>query len=588
MKTFEQYNIRIPSGATGNIKAICPACTPHDRKPKNRNSKDLSVNISEGIWNCHNCGWSGTLKTKEEKQYSRPVEINLPLSEKTISWFRSRGIKENTLKFFGITEKMEYMPQTQKEMNCILFPYKKDGKWINVKYRDGAKNFKLTKDAELILFNSDAISGKKRMAIVEGEIDCMSLHEVGFFECCSVPNGASKGNQRLDYLDSSWLAFSEADEVIIATDNDEAGIALKNELSRRLGRDRCKEVFYPDGCKDFNEVLVKYGEKSVWEVINGSKPFPLDGVYTLSDFEIELDNVFKNGFSQGVKIGYPDFDKLLNFSAGQLTMITGVPNSGKSAFLDQLLIRLSQDHKWKIGLCSFENQPMTRHAANLSSILIGKPFFHKENKMSVEEYGIAKDFMKKQFYWFKMKDEDLSVEGILSRAKQLVRAHGINGLVIDPYNYMEHRRDIGISETEYISQFLTVVCNFAKDYDVHVFLIAHPTKIKKNPVTKDFEVPSLYDIAGSANFFNKTDNGITVYRDRNNNKVTVYVQKVRFFFNGKIGFSEFNYDVYSGRYTEIGSTTQEPPNQPEPPPNPYAGFQRRNPYKESETEEIPF
>jgi twinkle protein len=575
MRTFQQLGIKIPTGATGNIKTICPSCTPHNRKPENRNSKDLSVNIDKGIWNCHNCGFTGGLYEKQEKVYVVPPTVSLPLSAKTISYFKSRGINEVTLKHFHITEKKEWMPQLNAESNCILFPYIRNGAWVNVKYRDARKNFKLTKDAELILFNIDAIAGQKRVIITEGEIDAMSAHEAGFSAVCSVPNGATKGNQRLDYLNASWWAFNEADEVIIATDNDEAGIALKNELSRRLDRSRCREVRYPDDCKDLNEVLVKYGTEKVGEVLSGAKALPVEGVYRLSDFMYELDNVYENGFERGVTTGYPDFDNLLNFSGGQLTMITGVPNSGKSAFLDQVLIRLAQRHGWSIGVCSFENQPITRHAANLSSVYSGKPFFKQAGRMSVDEFNYAKNFLHDHFFWFKIRNEDVSLDGILNRARQLVKAYGIKALVIDPYNYIEHKRPAHMTETEYISLCLTEICNFAKDYDIHIFMVAHPTKIKKNPATKDFEIPTLYDISGSANFFNKTDNGFTVYRDRVTNKVSVYVQKVRFFFNGKIGMSEFTYDVYSGRYTEVGSEPPEPVQQTNGWLNPHAGFQNR-------------
>lgn len=144
-------------------------------------------------------------------------------------------------------------------------------------------------------------------------------------------------------------------------------------------------------------------------------------------------------------------------------------------------------------------------------------------------------------------------------------------MVIDPYNYIEHKRDPKQTETEYISMVLSDICNFAKDYGVHVFLVAHPTKIQKDKNTKDFEVPTLYNIAGSAHFFNKTDNGICVYRDRATNLVTVYVQKVRDRINGQIGMANFTYDVYTGRYTEVGQTPEQPPPPPVP-DNPYAGI----------------
>lgn len=567
MKTFSDYNIRIPSGASGQVKVICPQCTPHLRKAKNKNSKDLSVDTIKGIWNCHNCGWTGSLG-KEEKIYKKPTTVELPLSAKVIAYFKGRGINENTLKFFGITEKMEWMPQDEKEVNCVLFPYIRNKQWVNIKYRTGSKHFKMVKEAELIFFNLDAIKGQNLAVITEGEIDCLSLHECGEFRAVSVPNGASEGNQRLEYLDNCWNNFTDIEEIIIATDNDSPGKALKYELARRLGRERCKEIEYPEGCKDLNEVLLKYGQSKVLETIRNAKPFPVEGVMELKDFENELDYAFKFGFESGVTIGYPEFDKLLNFGVGQLTMVTGVPNSGKSAFLDQMLVHLAMKHHWIIGLCSFEKQPVTKHAANLLSLISGKPFY-TANRMNDFEYQASKDMMREYFRWFKLRDEDSSVDGILGRAKQLVKAEGIKALVIDPFNYIEHKREAHQTETEYISMVLTDVCNFAKDFGVHVFLVAHPTKIRKDKVTGDFEVPTLYDIAGSAHFFNKTDNGICVYRDRKTNLVTVYVQKVRDRINGQLGMAEFTYDVYTGRYAEVGEPEQPPPFIPE---NPRAGI----------------
>ena len=588
MKNFTDYGINTENKTTGNIKTICPACTPHMRKAENRRSKDLSVNLDNGVWLCHNCGWKGSLNDIQKKEYFKPTPIHLPLSSKAINWFKNeRGITESTLKNFQITEKMEYMPQVSQESNCIVFPYLRNNQWVNAKFRDGKKNFKMVKDAELILFNLDKIVGQKEAIIVEGEIDCMTVSQCGLFHVVSVPNGASKSNAaKLEYIDNCFYAFSECEKIYIATDSDEAGTALKLELCRRLGRDRCYDVHYPTDCKDFNEVLLKHNSNKVIECIREAKPFPLDGILRLTDFMYELDDVFENGFNRGVTVGYSDFDELLNFSPGQLTVVTGIPNSGKSAFIDQLLIRLAMGSQWRMGVCSFENQPITNHAANLSSLYVGKSFFSQQYKMSVNEYNQAKVFLNEYFYWFKLNDADCTIDGILERGKQLVKVYGIKALLIDPYNYIEHKRPSGMSETEYISLILTAICNFAKQYGVHVFLVAHPTKIKKD-INKKYEVPTLYDIAGSAHWFNKADNGIVVYRNDGEkagdaDMVTVYVQKVRWKHNGKKGYAEFKYNIYTGEYLPTGEYFRyetERQNQSTStyiPDNPSAGINNRN------------
>ena len=584
---FQKFNIKIPNGATGNIKTICPACTPHSRKPANRNSKDLSVNLIEGIWKCHNCGWTGTAKEKTEKVYIRPTAISLPLSEKTIKWFSGRGIKEHTLKFFGITEKPEYMPQVSKEMNCIIFPYIVNSEWVNAKFRDGKKDFKLVKDAKLVLFNLDAIIGKNRALITEGEIDAMSVHEVGFNEVVSVPNGASKGNSHLEYIDNCWYAFSECEKIFIATDSDEAGQALKNELVRRLGRDRCYQVSYPSDCKDFNEVLIKHGAQKVWDCINDSIPFPVEGIFRLNDIEKELDEVYQFGFVEGQKIGFDELDNHINFSPGQVTILTGVPNSGKSDILDQFLVKLAVNHKAKSGLCSFEKQPVTRHAAHLSQLYVGQPFYGA-NKMDKPNFESAKWFLQEYFFWFKIADEDCTIDGILERMAMLVKVYGINYGVIDPYNYIESSRVNGQTETEFISEFLSKVCNFAKYHQIHIFIVAHPTKIKKIAGSQNYEVPTLYDISGSAHWNNKADIGIVIYRENTSDIVTVYIQKVRFFTNGKKGDVAFDYDVHTGRYSPRHKPLKT---EPTPQDNPQKGIRKQFPTesKDAKTDpDLPF
>ena len=182
----------------------------------------------------------------------------------------------------------------------------------------------------------------------------------------------------------------------------------------------------------------------------------------------------------------------------------------------------------------------------------------------------AKQFLQEHFFWFKMADEDCTIDGILERMAMLVKTHGINYGVIDPYNYVESVRAMGQTETEYISEFLGKCCNFSKYHLIHLFIVAHPTKIKKIQGTPNFEIPTLYDISGSANWFNKPDNGFTVYRENSTNQVSVHIQKVRFFVNGKKGMIEFDYDVHTGRYSEKNNPMN--PLKPIEPDKPFAGI----------------
>ena len=83
------------------------------------------------------------------------------------------------------------MPQTQKAENVIEFNYFIGDELVNVKYRDGRKNFKLYKGAEKVFYNIDSIAGHSWCVVVEGEMDVLALHEAGIENAISVPNGCN-------------------------------------------------------------------------------------------------------------------------------------------------------------------------------------------------------------------------------------------------------------------------------------------------------------------------------------------------------------------------------------------------------------
>ncbi len=548
---LQKLGIDLKGRTSGQFKTTCPKCS-HTRKKKS--DRCLSVNIDGGIYNCHNCGWSGAIGIKK-KVYFKPEDKPNPVSDKVYDWFKMRGISKQTVSDFFITESMEFMPQKGKEVKVINFKYYNDENLVNIKYRTADKQFKMVQGAELIFYNLNSIKGQNDCVICEGEMDALSFHEVGIKNVVSVPNGASKGNQKLEYLDNCWHYFEGIDKIIIATDNDEPGEALREEIARRLGKERCYIFRYPEGTKDANDILVGGGPDVLKYCIENIVEYPLEGIQTVEDIESAIDYIYENGYPKGFNVGYPEFDKHLTFRIGELTTISGVPGSGKSEFIDQLMIRLSMLHGWKWGIWSAENQPSALHFAKLAEKYIGKgSFYSKERNFQIttSELTKAKEFINEHFFFVSFIDENLTIDSLIQKSKELAKRHGINGFLIDPYNYLEHKIRNGQSETQYVSEFLTKLSMNCKLTGLHTFLVAHPTKIQKKDGA--YEVPTLYQISGSAHFFNKTDNGIIVYRhfDPNNsdNLVEVHIQKVRFKFIGKIGMVEFNYNRFNGTYHE--------------------------------------
>jgi twinkle protein len=377
---------------------------------------------------------------------------------------------------------------------------------------------------------------------VSGNCDALSFYEVGRHDVVSVPSGA---NSNLSYLDD-YIAdyFDNKETIYIASDSDTKGVQLRDELLRRFGEERCKVVEYGEGCKDANEHLQKYGRNSLLECLKNAKGFNIEGVFTVSDFEQSLDALWVNGMQKGVTIGHKYFDDLISFETKRLCVVTGIPGSGKSEFIDEITERLNIRYGWRFAYFSPENSPLSYHASKLVEKFTGKHF--SKQTLPFNEYQQAKAKLESDFF-FILPDE-FKIDTILEKAKLLVRKNGIKSLVIDPYNRLENEQGM-LSETQYISALLDKLQNFAVRNDVLVILMVHPTKMKTTDGV--IAIPTLYDCSGSANFYNKCDFGIVVHRDKEKKVVEVRVDKVKFKWLGETGKAFFKYDINNGRYVSI-------------------------------------
>lgn len=571
MMNWDKYGIKIPYGRTsGNVKVYCPQCRDqrHDKR-----DKSLSVDLATGMFKCHYCNFAGCAKEPDEQEkrrwmerqpwfndkplrkqkpvYKKPTHTgNASLSDKALAWFAGRGISRETVEGMKITEGSEWMPQKNGQANTVQFNYYHNGELVNTKYRTGDKCFKLVSGAELLPYNIDAVKGCKECIITEGEMDALSFYECGRHDVVSVPNGA---NANLDYLDDYIEEyFDDKDTVFIASDTDTKGVMLRDELIRRFGAERCRVLEYGEGCKDANEHLMKYGRESLLQCLADAPEIKIEGIFTVSDFEQSLDALFEFGMQRGVTIGHANFDRLLSFETKRLCVVTGIPGSGKSEFIDEIAERLNMRYGWRFAYFSPENAPLAYHASKLIEKFSGKKF--DKQHLTFGEYKQVKEHIETDFF-FIAPHNDYRLDTILERAKFLVRRRGIKVLVIDPYNRLEDESE-GQNETKYISRLLDKLTNFAQQNDVLIVLMAHPTKMPKN---KDgiIEAPTLYDISGSANFNNKADFGIVVHRNRLENTVEVHVQKVKFRHLGECGTALFKYNLNNGRYTPY-TNGQEP------------------------------
>jgi twinkle protein len=511
----------------GKKQGTCPLCS-HTRKPKNQKAKCASYDWERGLGTCHNCNTTFQLHTYKRKGetvkvYERPKqEVIKPPDTKVVEWFKSRGISQKTLADLNVGEGSEYMPQTGRAENTIKFNYFIGGELINIKYRDGRKNFKLYKGAEKVFYNIDSIVGYDSCVIVEGEMDVLALHEAGITNAISVPNGATLNTNNLDYLDNCIDYFDDKEKVILAVDSDEAGQALQAELIRRLGSEVCYLVTFDD-CKDANEYLLKYDKQKLAERITGARPVPLENVTTFRDIEDEVTDFVRNGFKPGYQIGLENFDNIFSTYTGQFITVTGIPSSGKSDFVDQMVIGYNQNYGWKTAFASPENVPTYLHAHKLMrKVWQGMP---TAADIHGDRWNKIADHCNTNFFHIDM--ERYTLESVLRKGAELVKRKGIKCLVIDPFNKV---RDIDCKTEDvnrYTMEYLTKIEMFAKKYDVLVFVVAHPTKMYKDKDGK-IEEPTMYSIKGGGEWYDASYHGILVHRDYEARTVKAKVLKVKF------------------------------------------------------------
>ena len=544
----------------GKKRQTCPNC--RDTR-SNKTDKSLSINWKLCTAYCYHCDAkfffgktdksdkeeTATRKKEETKEYKKPGRLaneEAP-GEEVLKWFESRGIPADVVVEEGITQAARVFSQKGVVEKCMLFPYYEEDRLVNRKYRTvKAKHFMLEAGAKLIPWRINEIEDTPECIITEGEMDALSFIVAGYNNVISVPNGAQKN---LTYLDEFIEThFENKTRIYIASDTDAKGLELRAELVRRFGEEKCRIVTYGEGCKDANELLLQSGAEALRRAIAEAQEVPLEGIFTAADVKDELLVLFENGLQQGAVLHMGELDRLLSVEVGRLMVVTGIPGDGKSEFLDEMAIRLWRYYDWRCAWFSPENFPVTLHHPKLIEKLIGKRFI--KTMMSRMELDAAVEYLSRNFFDI-LPEEDYQVDTILEKAETLVRRKGIRVFILDPYNCLEHQIPTGQSETQYISEFLEKLRSFAKRKQVLVILAAHPTKMKRDPLTKQFPVPTMYDISGSAAFFNKADFGIAIERDRNKEVTRIHVQKVKFRHLGQPGIASFMYNYHNGRFVPI-------------------------------------
>ena len=560
-KTIEWSSIDLKGKTSGQVKLVCPACSP---ERKNKRDRSLSVNIAKGVAKCHHCDSISIRANTEEViriDYKVPEQTwknYTKLSDSMVKWCESRGIRQGTLQTMNVTEEVYFQPQAGKKMNNIVFNYFEGDVLVNKKYRSGGKHFTQTAQTKPIFYNINAAIGQEEVYIVEGEFDVLAMVQCGFNNTISIPNGA---NDNDDFWINCEKYLQDVKKFYICTDNDEKGEVVSEKIAQRLGRYRCERVLFKN--KDANGDLVE-GESVLLNSINNSKKYPASGTFTVEDLYDDIINLHENGMPETY---YPkhrcfgNLNKVFSVMRGHLCTATGIPSHGKSNFVEWYVMNLIRDYDMKASFFSPEHHPMSLHQTTFIEKFYGKNFFMDNPglpKITRDEIDRYKEWAQERLYLTAPEEGRFPTWGwLLEKFKEQMFIYGVDIFVIDAFNKLEFN-DMKDSEISRIKRVLTQLTMFAQMNNVIIFLVAHPTKMQKLQ-DGTYIKPTLYDCSGSADFRNQTHDGFTIYRhfrdteegDRffSENQVEFITQKVKMKFQGELlGNEVFNYHLPSGRY----------------------------------------
>lgn len=544
---------------TGTAKLKCPVC--NDGR-KNKGDKPLYVRYDSGIAKCFHCealSFRDSIEKKSTDSYKLPEQNwknYTELSDNLVKWFEGRGIQQYVLKEMQITEERYYQPQLCKEVNNVCFNFFEGEVLVNKKFRSGNKKFTQSAGTKSIFYNINSAIGKREVYIVEGEMDCLSLIQIGIKEVISVPNGANDNDA---YWINSEPYLHDVERFYIGTDNDTKGNELAEKIAQRLGRYRCERIRFEG--KDANEDLMN---GNLEQSIKNRVKYPVSGTFGVMDMYDKMLDLYENGLPPVI---YPKCKSFGNVKdvftvmRGHLVVGTGIPSHGKSNFTEWYVMNLVKDYDMKASFFSPEHLPMELHKSTFVEKFTAKNYFYdfgdtpRISKLEIAEYA---EWAKEKIYLTSPENGDMPTwDWLFDKFKEQMFNYGIDIFVIDAFNKLEFTDNR--PERERINNVLKRLTAFAQQNNVIIFLIAHPTKMQKEQ-DGTYKVPDLYSVSGSADFRNQTHDGYCIYRyfDTEERKgYTLFVNlKTKMKFQGQIGASiAYYYHAPSGRYYAEG---QEP------------------------------
>jgi len=438
-----------------------------------------------------------TLNAK--KKYKVPQDKFNELGPQTIKMATDRGILKSTLEECGV----QTIYKGKDEWLVFKHLNSKRKHIFNTYRKATEKKCSREKDSKPILWGVDTLDPKKPVIITEGQFDRMVVHQCGYTNVVSVPSGIKENA----WIENSWALIEKVDKFIIWSDSDQAGLDGAEEIRSRIGKDKVI-VDYHDECKDANDLLMQHGPEAVKEFIDNLLAERTEGLVNMGRRKR------KGQSNTEFYTGFNEIDRhFKKFKGGQLTLLFGRDNEGKSTVMSQMIANILESQKVFLysGELSDDNIEdwIMRQVAGFEKGLFDKTF----DEWGDAVFSIKKDIKKAILTWYRdmfyvyEKKVDVTGDSGLFKVMELAyRRHGVKFFVID--NLMSAIEDTNGEENAQQTNFVKRCKAFALTHDVQVVLVAHPNKsgsIEGVPLEK-------VHVAGSKNITNIADNILGIER----------------------------------------------------------------------------
>ena len=338
----------------------------------------------------------------------------------------------------------------------------------------------------------------------------------GFPYVLSIANGAQTNIAESHEAFEEWIA--QVEEIVICGDTDRPGRTMVKALLNAYTA-RAKVVHLSGNRKDISDVYAAFGANEVRRIIQEAEDVAAQDIYDLHQHEPDILEVMMGNYDKGYDVGMGMLtDRIFHpTSDGGLIILTGIPNSGKTDFLNCMMAHLMFQRQKRVAFFSFEKPVKAKHVREIARVALGV-----EDTASMDQTMEERDarevnskvisYLTQHMVDFDTKTRLPDSDYIIAMAERDMRKHGLDFLVIDPYVFIDMTEGGSrATETEKVRLMLTKLQAWSRTRHVWTIVVAHP-RIQYKDGHESFPPLDIYSIAGSAQWANLADFLFTVRR----------------------------------------------------------------------------